>query len=199
MDNKKESMHMTKMRWMIKVQLLTLVLIVIGALNWGLIGLFDFNLVSFIAQNTLSWFESFLYVLIGISALLHIWSRNYYLPFLGVAAFPCSTLVTKVPDNADTQVKISTKPNINVIYWAADSHKYVSSNPWLAYDEYSNAGVARSDVNGIAVLKFRKPSAYKVAHGLKTLQPHVHYRVCGLPGMMSDVKTIYYMNEDGHK
>lgn len=186
-ENDKLKSFMIKKR----IEILTLFLIVIGALNWGLIGLFNFNLVAFVAKYTVSWIERLVYVLVGVSALVHIFSRNYYLSFLGESVFPCTSMMEKTPENSDTEVKIETSPNSNVVYWAAETHKEVSENPWIAYAEYSNAGVTRSDVNGMANLKFRTPRSYKVAHGLKTLTPHVHYRVCKFPGMLSEVKTVF--------
>jgi uncharacterized membrane protein YuzA (DUF378 family) len=186
-NEQKIKMFMIKKR----IEILTLFFIVIGALNWGLIGLFNFNLVALIAKYTLSWIENLVYVLVGISSLVHIISRNYYLSFLGDSVFPCTSMIEKTPENADVEVKIQTTPNSNVVYWAAETNKEVSENPWIAYAEYSNAGVTRSDVNGVAKLKFRMPGSYKVKHGLKTLSPHVHYRVCKFPGMLSEVKTVF--------
>jgi uncharacterized protein len=174
-----------------KFEMITLLLIVIGALNWGLIGFFKFNLVEFIARNTFKSIETVIYMLVGLSALFHILSRNFYLPFLGDTVFPCNSMVEKVPENADTSVKITTIPNSNIIFWAAEHDNEVKENPWIAYVEYSNAGVAKSDVNGVAVLNFRKPAPYKVKNGWKTLVPHVHYRVCKYPGMLSEVKTVF--------
>lgn len=171
-----------------KIEMVTLFLVVVGALNWGLVAL-GFNLVEFLAKYTFASLETIVYGLVGISALLHIFSRNYYLPFLGDTAFPCGSMVEKVPVNANTQVKIQVAPKTNVIYWATETHDDVVQNPWLAYDEFSNAGVVRSDVNGVAVLKFRKPSGYKV--GSKTLEPHVHYRVCQHPGMLGAIQTVF--------
>ena len=172
-------------------EMLTLLLVVIGALNWGLVGVFDFNLVTWIAKKTFASLENTVYVLVGLSAVFHILSRNFYLPFLGDTVFPCASMTTKVPFNADTQIKVEVAPNSNIIYWAAEQHKEVMDNPWIAYAENSNAGVVKSDVNGVAVLKFRKPASYKVKSGLKTLSPHVHYRVCNVPGMLSEVKTVF--------
>lgn len=179
----------TRLMMMKRIELWTLFLIVAGALNWGLVGLFNFNLVSFIAKHTFSHLEYIVYILVGVSALFHILSRNYYLPFLGDTVFPCSSMVEKTPENANMTVKIETEPNVNVIFWASESHTEVMKNPWVAYEQYSNAGVTRSDVNGVATLKFRAPSAYSV--GFKTLAPHVHYRVCKYPGMLSEVKTVF--------
>jgi uncharacterized membrane protein YuzA (DUF378 family) len=47
---------------------IVLILIVIGAINWGLIGLFNFNLVSTIFGN-MSLISRIIYILVGISGL----------------------------------------------------------------------------------------------------------------------------------
>ncbi len=44
------------------------VLVVVGALNWGLVGAFDFNLVNLIL-GSVSWLERLVYVLVGVAAL----------------------------------------------------------------------------------------------------------------------------------
>ncbi|MDD5459037.1 MAG: DUF378 domain-containing protein [Phycisphaerae bacterium] len=47
------------------------VLIIIGALNWGLVGLFDFNLVSFIfGQMTV--LARIIYTIVGLAALYDV-------------------------------------------------------------------------------------------------------------------------------
>ncbi len=180
--------------WRKSIELVTLVLIVVGALNWGLVGAFDFNLVSWLAKHTFQGVEPAVYVLVGVSALVHLFSRDYFLPFLGDSAYPCGALETKTPRGADTSVTIRTEPNVNVIYWAAEVNEQVQANPWVAYDEYANAGVTRSDDLGNAVLRFRKPAGYKVSKfGMVSteLDPHVHYRVCKHPGMMGRVETVF--------
>ena len=47
---------------------IVLILIVIGAINWGLIGLFNFNLVSTIFGK-MSLISRIIYILVGISGL----------------------------------------------------------------------------------------------------------------------------------
>lgn len=47
---------------------IALLLIVIGAINWGLIGLFNFNLVDTIF-GTASLISRIIYVLVGVSGL----------------------------------------------------------------------------------------------------------------------------------
>ena len=45
-----------------------LTIAIIGAVNWGLIGLFRFDLVAFLFGD-MSWFSRIVYVLVGISRL----------------------------------------------------------------------------------------------------------------------------------
>lgn len=45
-----------------------LTLVIIGAINWGLIGFFRFNLVSFIFGD-MSWLSRIIYALVGIGGL----------------------------------------------------------------------------------------------------------------------------------
>jgi len=47
------------------------VLVIIGAINWGLIGFFDFNLVSLIFGDMTIW-SRIIYALVGISGLYAI-------------------------------------------------------------------------------------------------------------------------------
>ena len=50
----------------------TLVLVVVGGLNWGLVGLFDFNLVDSIF-GMMSMLSRIIYILVGLSAVYMIW------------------------------------------------------------------------------------------------------------------------------
>jgi len=186
-------MQSDKKLWMKSVELVTLVLVVVGALNWGLVGAFDINIVQWVATHSFKSLEPAAYILVGVAALFHIFSRDYYLPFLGDAVYPCGALTPKEPRNADAKITIRVEPNVNVIYWAAEMNEEVQENPWIAYDEYSNAGVARSDAMGNAVLKFRKPAAYQVTKMMisKTLEPHIHYRICKHSGMVGRVETVF--------
>lgn len=46
-------------------------LVIIGAVNWGLIGFFQFDLVAFIFGN-MSWISRIIYALVGLSGLYMI-------------------------------------------------------------------------------------------------------------------------------
>jgi uncharacterized protein len=54
---------------------LALLLVIIGAVNWGLIGFFDFNLVSALFGE-MTTFSKIIYALVGIAGL-------YSISFLG--------------------------------------------------------------------------------------------------------------------
>lgn len=45
-----------------------LTLVIIGAVNWGLVGFFQFDLVNFIFGN-MSWLSRIIYALVGLAGL----------------------------------------------------------------------------------------------------------------------------------
>ena len=50
---------------------IALALVIVGALNWLLVGLFDFNLVSTLFGN-MSVFSRIIYILVGISGVISL-------------------------------------------------------------------------------------------------------------------------------
>ncbi|MEE0418559.1 MAG: DUF378 domain-containing protein [Lachnospiraceae bacterium] len=48
-----------------------LTLVIIGAVNWGLIGFFKFDLVAFLFGN-MSWISRIIYALVGLAGLYMI-------------------------------------------------------------------------------------------------------------------------------
>ncbi len=54
------------------VQKVALVLVIIGALNWGLVGLFEFDLVAFIFGSQTSILSRITYSLIGLAGIMNI-------------------------------------------------------------------------------------------------------------------------------
>ncbi len=50
------------------INVIALLLVIIGALNWGLVGLFDFNLVDFLFKAG-SILAKIIYILVGIAGL----------------------------------------------------------------------------------------------------------------------------------
>ncbi|MFA5855997.1 MAG: DUF378 domain-containing protein [Candidatus Pacearchaeota archaeon] len=50
-----------------------LVLLIIGGINWGLVGLLDFNLVTTLFSGSLAIVAKIVYIIVGISALYTIY------------------------------------------------------------------------------------------------------------------------------
>ena len=53
------------------LQKICLVLTIVGALNWGLIGILDFNLVSTIFGSG-TMLEKLIYILVGLAGIINI-------------------------------------------------------------------------------------------------------------------------------
>ena len=54
------------------LNVIALTLTIIGAINWGLIGLFDFNLVALILGGADSLFTKIIYIIVGICGVINI-------------------------------------------------------------------------------------------------------------------------------
>lgn len=54
------------------LQKIALVVVIIGALNWGLIGLFNFNLVAFIFNPISEVISRIIYSLVGVAGIICI-------------------------------------------------------------------------------------------------------------------------------
>ena len=53
------------------LEIIAVTLIIIGAINWGLIGLFDFNLVDTLF-GTMSILSRIIYIIVGVCSLINI-------------------------------------------------------------------------------------------------------------------------------
>jgi len=54
------------------LQIIAITVMIIGAVNWGLIGLFDFDLVATIFGGMTTMGAKIVYILVGISGLISI-------------------------------------------------------------------------------------------------------------------------------
>lgn len=177
-----------------KVFSIMIFIVLLGALNWGILNFLNINIVELIGQKTDPIVSKGIYALVSLCALLLITDRNVYLPFLGDSVFPCGNLKEKVPANSDTSVEIFVEPNDLIVYWGSNPDNQelkVIDNPWNAYQNYENSGVVRANGKGKAILRLKKPVPYKIPNG-RELRAHIHYRVCkGNGGMLSEVRTKY--------
>ena len=172
---------------------IAMALIIVGALNWLVIGAVGINPVEFIAGRR-STLTRTIYLLVGVSALCIMFNRDTYLPFLGETLVPCSVLDTHIPQGATLEVQVQVAPGSKVLYWAAEpatDHLKNVNNWQQAYLKYENAGVTVANESGLAILKVRPPQPYTVPMKGK-LEPHVHFRVCGgADGFLGRIKTVF--------
>jgi uncharacterized membrane protein YuzA (DUF378 family) len=65
---------------MISLYIVCLILVIVGALNWGLVGAANFNLVSSVSSlvssnpSTVNTINRVVYVTVGLSALYVLWA-----------------------------------------------------------------------------------------------------------------------------
>ena len=52
------------------IDVVAAILVVVGAINWGLVGLFDFNLVSFLLGTSMP--ARIVYILVGLAGLFQV-------------------------------------------------------------------------------------------------------------------------------
>ena len=131
-----------------------------------------------------------IYFITGISIVLLAIKKQTWLPFLGDTVIPV-TLLPETVNVGDTTIKIKVKPNTKVAYWASLPSTAEKLPVDIAYGDYSNAGVSKSDKDGFATLTFNKGVGYIVPSG-KYIKPHIHYRELNTEySMIGPVKTVY--------
>lgn len=174
-----------------KIYMLAMFLMVIGGLNWGIVGVFQINFMQKLISNPNH--RKIIYTLIGLATLYIMIRRSTWLPFLGDSVIPCSFFEVKEQNEFTHIINLKLKPGIKVIYWAANSDDDYEklSDVKKAYGKVTNSGMAIADENGIAKLKFKYPQAYFVKNlWKKNLPPHIHYRICKGQMMLGPVKKI---------
>ena len=181
-----------------KFHMFALFLVLVGALNWGLVAT-GTNLVEKLAEPissitniNRSTLEKIVYLAVALSAVYIGTKRDNWLPFLGHTVFPPSLVPLKEPKDVNHTVEIKVAPNAKVAYWGAIASTTIP-DVLAAYSEYENSGVVMADENGIAKLKVVKGTGYIVPSG-RYIPPHVHYRIVNGSegGMMGRVMTHYY-------
>ena len=174
-----------------KLNMVAIFLVLVGGINWFSAVFMKRDVVSTFLPKLLA---KAIYLAVGIAALYLVTKRDVYLPFLGETVMPCAAFAARTPDNANKEITITTLPNTKVIFWASEPKGDVSGNlqNWdVAYNDFTNAGVAISDEHGKAILRFRgHPQEYKVPFK-GVIKSHVHFRICEKNGMVGPVQTYY--------
>lgn len=183
----------------IRMEFFARIILILGGLNYLYMGIFSKTGFLFLTTPTISKnILNIIFIIIGLSALYLFFNRDYYLPFLGETIVPTiSPLKKNSKDIFKTTIK-NLPANSTVIYWAARSGKDVSLmiDPYIAYGDYTNSGVVKSNEKGEAEIEYECPVKYQISKfGImrKYLHRHIHYRYMDprLPGFLSDVKTLF--------
>ena len=175
-----------------RLHMLAMLLLVVGGVNWGLVGAYDIDIIKKVVKNKMM--QRVIYITVGIVALYMASKRNTWLPFLGKTVVPCNLLNKKEPEGTDHKIVLNVGKGKKVIYWGAEEKEGEGEveEVWKAYGELENSGVVEADEEGNVELKFRYPQKYYVNKLLrkKELESHIHYRVCEDGMMLGEVKTI---------
>ena len=187
----------------IKLHMLLIGLVLIGAVNWGTTAL-GYNLVEILSTTVNKTFKlnipinNIIYIVVALAAIKLAVDKTTWLPFLGVNVLPSNLIpLTKPPNDTNKKINIKTLPNKKIVYWASLPSIKSESPTGLpdvesAYADYSNSGVIMSNDKGEATIEIKVGSDYIVPSG-RVISRHVHYRVLGLPyGMIGEIKTEYY-------
>lgn len=136
----------------------------------------------------------------GIAALMLVFQKDFWLPFLGDTVLPLDLIPTKdIKQNGGLTVQVDAPRHSKVIYWASQSignlDLSTAIGPRQAYGDYSNSGVVLADDNNKATLQVHVPRGYTVDKpltGKMTLPRHVHYRIADPTGAwIGPVQTIF--------
>jgi uncharacterized membrane protein YuzA (DUF378 family) len=178
-----------------KMHIFLMFLVIIGSINWGLEAI-NCNLVKLLAKNINKLLnmeipiDKIIYIFVALAGISLAVRKNTWLPFLGWTVFPSSLLEVKNPDKFDTKIKIKTKPNVKIIYWAATGKGNPNQDVLTAYNNKNN-GIVFSDSNGIAEFNILEGDSYIVPSG-KQIPKHIHYRIVESDMILGNVKSVYY-------
>jgi uncharacterized membrane protein YuzA (DUF378 family) len=170
-----------------------IILVLIGAINWGLVGAIEINVVESLNKATFnhSLFPRLIYVVVGLSALYLAIQRDTYLPFLGETVIPVSVFKEHKPVQSEKEFKIKDSRATYLVFWASNKKNGTTVvNVKNAYGNFDNSGVSKF-IDGVATISVACPQRYYVERVFKKRLPkHVHYRLVYPNGMLSSVRTL---------
>jgi hypothetical protein len=178
---------------MYTMRMIIVAIVLFGAIHYSAL-IFDYNLAEYL---NLVFFRVFkkrgivdkvLYAIFAICAVILVFDRTTWLPFLGETVIP-SAIVPLKTNVGDTTVNVNVEPGAKVAFWAAKPGSITKVDE--AYDDYSNSGVVLANDLGVATLTFNKGSEYVVPSG-RHIKSHVHYREFNNKlGMLGPVQSVF--------
>jgi len=152
-------------------------LILLGAITWGGIGLFNFNIIhNLLMGNTFA--KKIIYSLIGIAGLYLAMCKNTYWPYLGESTFPAHLLAHCQEATQGKKMRISTSyPNTSIVYWVKNEKN----------GSLYNSGTAKTNNLGIATIVLAEPDGDEIP-GYWMIPKEIYYRAITGPGSLSQVE-----------
>jgi hypothetical protein len=153
------------------------------------------NAIYIVGNEECNIFFKFLSIILIFLIIYKSTFKETFLIFLGECAYPISLIPNAIyPPNTNFTIELDLNiPNgSKIIYWASTDNKdknYVFNNPYDAYGNYENSGVAIVNNKKVSI-NIKCPNKYKVPSG-SILDQHIHYRIA-FPNnpILSDVKTL---------
>jgi uncharacterized membrane protein YuzA (DUF378 family) len=167
-----------------KLYMISMFLVLIAGLNDGTMGLLNFSPVRFLSNRFHPRLHRIILLIIGIATVTLFFCKWVYVPHKGPTLFPTGLLNETIPVDWTEETTINIPKSCKVVYWANESSG--------SYGKFMNSGVAKPDINGTVILRYRKPSQYIKNNTLR--DEHIHYRVLNKKGVLGPVKTLLLKN-----
>lgn len=133
-------------------------------------------------------------IIIIFSSIYLFLQKETFLPFLGTTFIPNNLFDgEKYPEGSNLNYTINMSDyddGTKVIYWASNNTGKIIQNPYDAYKDFHNSGIAIVK-KGKAEIRIYCPDKYKVKN-MYLLKKHFHYRIIdNKKGFVSPVQTFY--------
>lgn len=147
--------------------MIAIFLVLFLSVNSVLIGLVKVNLLEKLFGKN-SVFPKVIYGLVGISAVVLLFSRDTYLPFLGQSVMPCSGLAEQIPVDADTEITVKVQPGAKVVYWASEPEDKTSEHGSISNharaEDVDNKSTRRGFISASASEELKTLPTWKSAY-----------------------------------
>ena len=168
-----------------KQYFILVIIILISALNYGFIGLFNFDIINYFGKIN-SFIPKVIYIIIAISSIYLLLNPKTYFPYMTNSLHPCDNVKDHVPNNYTEKYKLNVPPNSVVIYWSNEKNNFLLNDhpePWNEFKNYNNAGILRANEYGLVNLKFQSIK--------KRNKTFIFYKYYEPTGLLSHLKKLY--------